>query len=61
MAAGSSTLADPDAGTCLPNTVAPLIVQGTYICASAILIEADPVLPRRRYQPGNAHLGQHHG
>lgn len=24
----------------LPNTVAPLIVQGTYICASAILIEA---------------------
>ena len=24
----------------VPNTVAPLIVQGTYICASAILIEA---------------------
>lgn len=24
----------------LPNAVAPLIVQGTYICASAILIEA---------------------
>src|SRR5581483_5387471 len=24
----------------LPNTVAPLIVQGTYICASAILVEA---------------------
>jgi peptide/nickel transport system permease protein len=24
----------------LPNTVAPLIVQATYICASAILIEA---------------------
>jgi peptide/nickel transport system permease protein len=24
----------------LPNTVAPLIVQGTFICASAILIEA---------------------
>jgi len=24
----------------LPNTLAPLIVQGTYICASAILIEA---------------------
>ena len=24
----------------LPNTVAPLIVQGTYVCASAILIEA---------------------
>ena len=24
----------------LPNTVAPLIVQGTYLCASAILVEA---------------------
>ena len=24
----------------LPNTIAPLIVQGTFICASAILIEA---------------------
>ncbi len=24
----------------LPNTVAPLIVQGTYVCASAILLEA---------------------
>jgi len=24
----------------LPNTIAPLIVQATYICASAILIEA---------------------
>jgi peptide/nickel transport system permease protein len=24
----------------LPNTVAPLIVQGTYVCASAILTEA---------------------
>ena len=24
----------------LPNTVAPLIVQGTYVCASAVLIEA---------------------
>ena len=27
-------------GHILPNTVAPLIVQGTYICASAILTEA---------------------
>ncbi len=27
-------------GHILPNTMAPLIVQGTYICASAILIEA---------------------
>ncbi len=24
----------------LPNTIAPLIIQGTYICASAILVEA---------------------
>ena len=24
----------------LPNTVAPLIVQGTYVCASAVVIEA---------------------
>jgi peptide/nickel transport system permease protein len=24
----------------LPNTIAPMIVQGTFICASAILIEA---------------------
>jgi peptide/nickel transport system permease protein len=24
----------------LPNTIAPLIVQGTYVCASAMLIEA---------------------
>jgi len=24
----------------LPNTVAPLIVQGTYICASAVILEA---------------------
>jgi peptide/nickel transport system permease protein len=27
-------------GHILPNTMAPLIVQGTYICASAILVEA---------------------
>jgi len=27
-------------GHILPNTIAPLIVQGTFICASAILIEA---------------------
>ncbi|WP_164107500.1 ABC transporter permease, partial [Serratia marcescens] len=24
----------------MPNTIAPLIVQGTYVCASAILTEA---------------------
>jgi len=27
-------------GHILPNTVAPLVVQGTFICASAILVEA---------------------
>jgi peptide/nickel transport system permease protein len=27
-------------GHILPNCVAPLLVQGTYICASAILVEA---------------------
>ncbi len=39
IAAGSSTLLIMRRHL-LPNTVAPLIVQGTYICASAILIEA---------------------
>ena len=24
----------------MPNTIAPLIVQGTYVCASAVLTEA---------------------
>jgi peptide/nickel transport system permease protein len=24
----------------MPNTVAPLLVQGTYICASAVIVEA---------------------
>ena len=28
----------------LPNTVAPLIVQGTYICASAILVEDKEIM-----------------
>jgi peptide/nickel transport system permease protein len=27
-------------GHILPNTIAPLLVQGTYICAAAILVEA---------------------
>lgn len=39
IAAGSSTLLIMRRHL-LPNTVAPLIVQGTYICASAILVEA---------------------
>ena len=44
----------------LPNTLAPLIVQATYVCASAMLIEAGPELPRRRRAAGSAELGQHH-
>lgn len=44
----------------MPNTFAPLIVQGTYICASAILIEA--ILSfRGRCLYGDPDLGQHHG
>ena len=39
IAAGSSSLLIMRRHL-LPNTVAPLIVQGTYICASAILTEA---------------------
>ncbi|QBF32674.1 ABC transporter permease [Thalassococcus sp. S3] len=39
IAAGSSTLLIMRRHL-LPNTVAPLIIQGTYICASAILTEA---------------------
>jgi peptide/nickel transport system permease protein len=27
-------------GHILPNTIAPLVVQGTYICAAAILVES---------------------
>ncbi len=43
----------------LPNTLPPLIVQATYICASAILIEAGAVLPRRRHAARDPDLGQH--
>ena len=39
--------------------MAPLIVQATYICASAILIEAAPLLPRRRHAARDPDLGQH--
>ena len=45
----------------LPNTIAPLIVQGTYVCASAILVEAILSLPRRRHPARDPDLGQHHG
>ena len=44
----------------LPNTLAPLIVQSTYVCASAMLIEAGSQLPRRRRAARGAELGQHH-
>jgi len=33
----------------LPNTVAPLIVQGTFIAAAAIPGRGDPELPRHRH------------
>ena len=45
----------------LPNTLAPLIVQGTFICASGILVEAILSLPRRRPAARHPDLGQHHG
>ena len=58
-------------GTGLPRDPAPphpartrwrrCIVQATYICASAILIESILSLPRRRHAAGGAELGQHHG
>ena len=48
-------------GHILPNTVAPLLVQGTYICAFAILLEAILSLPRRRPAARHPDLGQHHG
>ena len=45
----------------MPNTVAPLIVQGTYVAGLRDPDRGDPVVPRRRHQPGDADLGQHHG
>ena len=44
-----------------PNTVAPLIVQGTYICASAVNLRGLPQLPRRWHAAQHSKLGQHHG
>ena len=35
----------------MPNTIAPLIVQGTYVCASADPDRSHPVVPRRRHLP----------
>ena len=45
----------------LPNTIAPLIVQGTFICASAILIEAILSFLGIGIPPETPDLGQHHG
>ena len=48
-------------GHILPNTVAPLIVQGTYICALRHPAGGDPLVPRRRLAARHPDLGQHHG
>ena len=45
----------------LPNCVPALIVQATYVCASAMLTEAILSLPRRRHAAGDPELGQHDG
>ena len=45
----------------LPNTVAPLIVQATYIAASAILIEAILSFLGVGHSAADPDLGQHHG
>ena len=45
----------------LPNTLAPLIVQATYVCASAVVIEAILSFLGAGTPPENPELGQHHG
>ena len=45
----------------LPGLVAPLIVQATYIGASAILFEAVSLVSRRRHAAAHSLVGQHHG
>ena len=45
----------------LPNTIAPMIVQGTFICAVRHSHRGHPVVPRHRRAAGSADLGQHHG
>jgi peptide/nickel transport system permease protein len=50
---GGDRAAAAGTGSCigrhiLPNTIAPLVVQATYITASAILTEAALSVPRRR-------------
>ena len=45
----------------LPNTVAPLIVQGTYVCASAIIVEALLSFLGGGHPPRAPEQGEHHG
>ena len=45
----------------LPNTVAPLLVQATYICASAMITEAILSFIGAGTPPEHPELGQHHG
>ena len=45
----------------LPNTLAPLMVQATFICASAMITEATLVVHWRRHAADHPELGQHHG
>ena len=43
----------------LPSTIAPLTVQGTYVCASAILVEAGLSFLGAGIPPSIPDLGQH--
>ena len=45
----------------VPNTLAPLLVQGTFIAASAMITEAILSFHRRRHAAQHPELGQHHG
>ena len=45
----------------LPNCVPALIVQATYVCASAMLTEAILSFPRRRHAARDPELGEHDG
>ena len=45
----------------LPNIVAPLLVQATYVCALGDDHRGDPVVHRRGHAAQHPELGQHHG
>ena len=45
----------------LPNTLAPLLVQATYICASAMITEAMLSFIGAGHATEHPELGQHHG